>query len=106
MTDNNNAIIRAGDMKLDYEHGIVEYGGTVTSLTPIETRLLQTLMQNTGRVVSRRELIRVVWDDQQPDDDRNRLDVYVHFLRRKIESDPQSPTLIITRRGLGYELHL
>jgi len=106
LTDNNGAIIYAGGMKLDCEHGIVEYRGTVTSLTPIETRLLQTLMQNLGRVVSRRELIRAVWADEQPDDDRNRLDVYIHFLRRKVEPDPQSPTLIITRRGLGYELHL
>ncbi len=76
-------------------------GGPEIQISPIETRILEVLMRNREIVLSPEALRRNVWDDEV-DVGANRIQVYVMRLRRKIEPDPNNPTLIHTIRGLGY----
>jgi DNA-binding response OmpR family regulator len=77
-------------------------GGGVVQLTPQEVRVLQCLMVNAGRVVSRETILQAAWG---PDyhSESNQVDVYIRRLRRKIEQDPERP-VIATVYGLGYRL--
>jgi DNA-binding response OmpR family regulator len=72
-------------------------------LTHSEFRLLRLLMQQPGRVFSRRELMQHLWDSSYVGDARA-ADVHVANLRRKIEEDPQAPERLRTVRGAGYVL--
>lgn len=69
-------------------------------LTPTETKLLYILMRNAGRTVTTEFIARRLWPFEMGQEDR--LRVYVHRLRRKIESEPKRPTYIISQRGIGY----
>jgi DNA-binding response OmpR family regulator len=73
------------------------------ALTKTEFRLLTELAENRGRVLSREVLLERVWGYGYFGDSRL-VDVHVRRLRRKVESDPANPTLIVTVRGLGYRL--
>jgi DNA-binding response OmpR family regulator len=70
-----------------------------------EAHLLAILMQHPGKVVSRATLMREVWQTDYGGDTRT-LDVHICWLRRKLEEDPTRPRLILTQRGVGYELSL
>lgn len=70
-------------------------------LTPIEYDLLATLAKHHGQVLSREQLIELVWGYEYFGDDRV-IDVHIRRLRLKIEDDPQNPTYIVTVRGAGY----
>tara|TARA_B100000614_G_scaffold224062_1_gene212741 strand:- start:1007 stop:1702 length:696 start_codon:yes stop_codon:yes gene_type:complete len=76
---------------------------TILSLTPIEFDLLLTLSRNSGRVLSRDQLIDHAWGDDYYIDERV-VDVHVRRLRRKIEDDPREARIIATARGAGYRL--
>jgi len=77
-------------------------GGGVVQLTPQEVRVLQCLMVNAGRVVTRDAILQAAWG---PDyhSESNQVDVYIRRIRRKIEQDPENP-IIATVYGLGYRL--
>ena len=75
--------------------------GRQIDLTPTEFNLLALLAQNAGRVLTRGELISQVWGAESPASLES-LKLYVYYLRRKIERDPQSPEYILTSRGVGY----
>ena len=103
---------RAASQKSVYQHGrlavnletrTVEVDGERTLLTPLEYKLLSTLVQETGRVVSHQTLLRRVWGPQY-EDRRQYLKLYIWYLRQKVEEDPASPQLILTERGIGYRL--
>jgi DNA-binding response OmpR family regulator len=68
-----------------------------------ELKLLALLSEEPGRVYSRRELMRHLWDSEFTGDERA-CDVHMANLRRKIEQDPDNPTRILTVRGVGYKL--
>jgi DNA-binding response OmpR family regulator len=71
------------------------------TLTPTEARLLECLMRNPNRTITRNTLLHRTW----PHDalaGPNRVDVYVARLRKKVESDPRAPTYIMTTKGVGY----
>ena len=70
-------------------------------LTPKQAQLLEKLVQNPGRVISRRELIKCVWETDFMEDTRT-LDVHIRWVREKVEDDPSNPRYIITVRGQGY----
>lgn len=70
-------------------------------LTPMECRLLATFMQHPGKTLSRRFLMREVWETDYCDDTRT-IEVHVSWLRKKIEDDPTDPQLIKTVHGTGY----
>jgi two-component system response regulator RegX3 len=78
--------------------------GQPLELTPQEFKLLVTLMQNAHRVISPRELVRVVREYESEDvyEARQIIKWYIHRLRRKVEPDPSNPRYILSVRGVGY----
>jgi DNA-binding response OmpR family regulator len=96
------AVMRAGALALDADAMIVTQNGATVHLTPIEFKLLYTLMSNQNRVMSRTELFRTVWGYDFVGA-TNLVEVTVRRLREKIESDPSNPAYIVTVRGAGYK---
>ncbi|HEX6533548.1 MAG TPA: response regulator transcription factor [Gemmatimonadaceae bacterium] len=97
-----SAVMRVRDLSLDPISRRVERGGREIELTQKEYALLEYLMRNAGRVVSRQMISENVWK-QQVDPLTNVVDVYINYLRRKLEEDRHNP-LIHTVRGSGYVL--
>jgi DNA-binding response OmpR family regulator len=93
--------LRAGPLVLDLEARTLQNGHRTWQLRPKEALLLEVLMRNRGRVVSRKEIMQRVWDTDYVGDTRT-ISVHVCWLRRKIEPDPSSPSLLRTVRGRGY----
>jgi two-component system response regulator RegX3 len=96
------ATIEAGPVRMDVERHIVTVGGSATQLPLKEFELLEMLLRNTGRVLTRMQLIDRVWGSDYVGDTKT-LDVHVKRLRAKIEPDPAEPRYIVTVRGLGYK---
>jgi two-component system OmpR family response regulator len=96
------AVLRAGDLQLDPAQHTVRRGLTPIDLTPKEFALLQYLMEHAGDALSRQHLIEHVWDFAF-DGDPNIVDVYVGYVRDKIDR-PFGTTSIQTVRGIGYRL--
>jgi two-component system, OmpR family, response regulator RegX3 len=96
------ATIEAGPVRMDVERHIVTVGGSTTQLPLKEFELLEILLRNTGRVLTRMQLIDRVWGSDYVGDTKT-LDVHVKRLRAKIEPDPAEPRYIVTVRGLGYK---
>lgn len=80
----------------------IRVDGVTSELTPTESRLLYLLWRNLGRTVESGVLLRRVWTNEEVFEDT--LRVHVHRLRRKIELDPDNPSLLVTDRGRGYRL--
>lgn len=95
-------IIYAGDLIIDRSRGHVERQGETLNLTPTELRLLITLVQHSGQVLSRAQLLQQVWGYDADVDSEKIVNVHIRRLREKIEHDPSSPTLILTVPSLGY----
>lgn len=93
----------AGALRVDRDRHEVTVRGQVVKLTPIEYRLLLSLVRNAGRVVTRRQLLREVWGEQHLDE-AHYVRVYMSALRRKIEEDPARPKLLRTEQNVGYRL--
>jgi len=94
-------ILAGGGVRLRVDSHEVYSCDTGCHLSPREFRLLETLMRHPGEVLTRRFLMREVWDTDFVQDTRT-LDVHMHWLRRKIEPDPSRPTYLRTVRGVGY----
>ena len=93
----------AGRMRMDMDRHEVIVDGKVVELTPKEFQILQQLIQDPSRVFSRDELLTRVWGEGCALEEHT-LDVHIHSLRHKIESDPAHPQYIVTVRGVGYKL--
>jgi two-component system, OmpR family, response regulator RegX3 len=96
------ATIEAGPVRMDVERHVVTVDGQPTQLPLKEFELLELLLRNTGRVLTRGQLIDRVWGSDYVGDTKT-LDVHVKRLRAKIEPDPTQPKHIVTVRGLGYK---
>jgi two-component system, OmpR family, response regulator RegX3 len=96
------ATIEAGPVRMDVERHVVTVDGQRTQLPLKEFELLELLLRNTGRVLTRGQLIDRVWGSDYVGDTKT-LDVHVKRLRAKIEPDPAKPKHIVTVRGLGYK---
>jgi two-component system response regulator RegX3 len=96
------ATLEAGPVRMDVERHTVSVGGRATSLPLKEFELLEMLLRNAGRVLTRMQLIDRVWGSDYVGDTKT-LDVHVKRLRAKIEPDPANPRHIVTVRGLGYK---
>ncbi|WP_270886830.1 response regulator transcription factor [Pedococcus sp. 5OH_020] len=94
--------LEAGPVRMDVERHIVTVAGAPTPLPLKEFELLEMLLRNTGRVLTRMQLIDRVWGSDYVGDTKT-LDVHVKRLRAKIEPDPAEPRHIVTVRGLGYK---
>ena len=99
------ATIEAGPVRMDVERHIVTVAGEPTQLPLKEFELLEMLLRNTGRVLTRMQLIDRVWGSDYVGDTKT-LDVHVKRLRAKIEPDPAEPRHIVTVRGLGYKFEI
>ena len=95
-------ILKAGPVEIDVESHKVKVLGEFVSLPLKEFELLEFLVRNTGRVLTRTQLIDRVWGSDYFGDTKT-LDVHVKRLRAKIEKDPANPVYIQTIRGLGYK---
>ena len=96
------ASIEAGPVRMDVERHVVTVSGEPVSLPLKEFELLELLLRNSGRVLTRMQLIDRVWGSDYVGDTKT-LDVHVKRLRAKVEPDPAHPRHIITVRGLGYK---
>ncbi len=94
--------LEAGPVRMDVERHTVTVRGQVASLPLKEFELLEMLLRNAGRVLTRMQLIDRVWGSDYVGDTKT-LDVHVKRLRSKIETDPGNPEHIVTVRGLGYK---
>ena len=92
----------AGGVRMDVERHEVSVNGERVKLALKEFELLEMLLRNSGRVMTRGQLIDRIWGADYVGDTKT-LDVHVKRLRTKIESDPASPKYLITVRGLGYK---
>jgi DNA-binding response OmpR family regulator len=94
--------IRAGQMELfPAELRVVVDGHTSVTLTPTETQVLRVLLNNSGQVVNRDQLLVEVWNDNE--NNSNIVDVYIRRLRMKLEVDAERPQHIVSVRGIGYK---
>jgi len=94
--------LEAGPVRMDVERHIVTVDGLDARLPLKEFELLEMFLRNTGRVLTRGQLIDRVWGSDYVGDTKT-LDVHVKRLRSKIEPDPAEPTYLTTVRGLGYK---
>jgi two-component system response regulator RegX3 len=97
------AVLAAGPVRMDVERHVVAVDGQQVALPLKEFDLLEVLLRNAGRVLTRMQLIDRVWGSDYVGDTKT-LDVHVKRLRAKIEPDPANPTHLVTVRGLGYKL--
>ena len=96
------ALLEAGPVRMDLERHVVSVDGEPVSLPLKEFELLEILLRNAGRVLTRGVLIDRVWGSDYVGDGKT-LDVHVKRLRAKIEADPATPVYLVTVRGLGYK---
>src|SRR5262249_52068463 len=91
------------NLRVDLAHRRVFVADTEIKLTPIEYRLLTTLIRYAGKVVTHRQLLKEVWGPQSVNE-THYLRVYMGHLRHKIEADPAQPHILLTEPGVGYRL--
>lgn len=94
-------VVRAGEVTIDLARRTVMRGAEVVHLTPTEWQLLAELARNAGKVLTQRMLLQHVWGPDYAEEAQY-LRVYVNQLRRKLETDPAHPRVIITEPGVGY----
>jgi len=102
VTNTAEGVITAGPVRIDVERHQVNINDQLVSLPLKEFELLEFLVRNSGRVLTRSQLIDRVWGSDYFGDTKT-LDVHVKRLRAKIEKDPANPLYIQTIRGLGYK---
>jgi two-component system response regulator RegX3 len=98
-------VLEAGPVRMDVERHVVAVDGAPVALPLKEFDLLEYLLRNAGRVLTRGQLIDRVWGSDYVGDTKT-LDVHVKRLRAKVEPDPANPTFLLTVRGLGYKLEV
>ncbi len=90
-----------GEVRIDLAARLVYRRGQEVHLTPLEYKLLATLIQNAGKVLTHRFLLREVWGPHNVQENHY-LRVFVASLRRKLEDDPAQPRYLLTEQGVGY----
>jgi two-component system response regulator RegX3 len=99
--DDDDAILESGPVRMDVERHTVMVDGVVTAMPLKEFELLELLLRNAGRVLTRGQLIDRVWGSDYFGDTKT-LDVHIKRIRSKIEKAPSEPVMLVTVRGLGY----
>lgn len=90
-----------GEFRVNFMNREVYVRNEIKHLTPKEFNLLGVLVRNAGRVVTRNELVTQAWGEEYHDA-IDSLKLYVHYLRQKLEINPEQPDYILTSRGVGY----
>jgi two-component system response regulator RegX3 len=96
-----DAVLTAGEVTMDLERHTVSVRGEEIAMPLKEFELLELLLRNAGRVLTRGQLIDRVWGSDYYGDTKT-LDVHVKRIRSRIERDPANPVMLVTVRGLGY----
>ncbi len=96
-----STVFATGDLKVDLSARMVYRKGEEVHLTPLEYKLLVTMIRHVGKVLTHRFLLREVWGPQDSQENHY-LRVFVASLRRKLEADPTRPRHILTEQGVGY----
>ena len=99
--DTTEAVVEAGDLTIDLARRRVLRQGSEVRLSPTEWALIEVLVRNRGKLVSRKQLLQEVWGPAYATE-TGYLRVYAAQLRRKLERDPAHPRHIITQPGMGY----
>ena len=99
--DEDGSILSSGPVSLDVERHTLHVNGELTPMPLKEFELLEYLMSNEGRVLTRGQLIDRVWGTDYFGDTKT-LDVHIKRIRSRIEADPKEPEMLHTVRGLGY----
>jgi two-component system KDP operon response regulator KdpE len=94
-------LVEFGEVKVDLSRRVVSRAGAEVHLTPIEYRLLATLLGHPGKVLTQRNLLREIWGPSYIESSHY-LRVYVGHLRQKLEIDPTQPSHFLTETGVGY----
>ena len=97
----DSALLEAGTVRMDVDSHTVTVEGTVVPMPLKEFELLELLLRNAGRVLTRGQLIDRVWGSDYFGDTKT-LDVHIKRIRSRIEKVPSEPTMLVTVRGLGY----
>ena len=95
------SLLSAGTVSMDTERHAVTVSGEIVNLPLKEFELLEFLLRNAGRVLTRGQLIDRVWGSDYFGDTKT-LDVHIKRIRSRIEAAPSDPTMLVTVRGLGY----
>ena len=98
----DSPVVQAGPVRIDPDRHEVEVNGTVVGMPLKEFDLLEYLVRNAGRVLTRAQLIDRIWGADYVGDTKT-LDVHIKRLRAKVEADPSHPVHVQTVRGLGYK---
>ncbi|MBP2643905.1 MAG: kdpE 3 [Firmicutes bacterium] len=94
-------VIHCGDLTLDLAQRRVMRGNQEIKLTPTEYDILKVLVQNAGKVLTQKQLLKAVWGNSY-NEDTHYIRIYIGHLRRKIEENPTQPQYIITESRIGY----
>jgi two-component system KDP operon response regulator KdpE len=94
-------VFNGGEFRINFMNREVRVRNELKHLTPKEFNLLGVLVRNAGRVVPRNELVTEAWGEEYADA-IDSLKLYIHYLRQKLEADPERPEYILTSRGVGY----
>lgn len=94
-------VFNGGEFRINFMNREVRVRNEIKHLTPKEFNLLGVLVRNAGRVVPRTELVSEAWGEEYADA-IDSLKLYIHYLRQKVEIDPERPDYILTSRGVGY----
>jgi len=100
--EQDSGALEGGPVRMDIERHVVTVTGEPISMPLKEFELLEMLLRNAGRVMTRSQLIDRVWGADYVGDTKT-LDVHIKRLRSKVEPDPSSPRYVVTVRGLGYK---
>ncbi len=103
LNEGTTGVLAAGPVRMDVERHLISINNETVSFPLKEFELLEFLMRNAGRVLTRMQLIDRVWGSDYVGDTKT-LDVHIKRLRSKIEVDPANPVIIQTVRGLGYKM--
>ena len=103
LIETGDPVFKSGSLCVDFSARQVKLNGAEIKLTPTEYSLLRVLVQNAGKVVTQRQLLRTVWGEKA-ESQAQYLRVYVTHLRKKLEIDTNAPSLIKTEVGIGYRL--
>jgi two-component system KDP operon response regulator KdpE len=97
------SVFRKDGLEVDLLRRVVRVDTKEVHLTPIEYRLLTTLVKHAGKVLTRQQLLKEVWGAPY-EEHGHYLHVYMGHLRRKIEANPAQPRYLLTEAGVGYRL--
>ncbi|HEY7541539.1 MAG TPA: response regulator [Methylomirabilota bacterium] len=99
----DDAVFKTGELRVDLLHRQVLIGEKHVHLTPIEYKLLTTLVHHAGKVVTHQQLLREVWGPSHTEQ-AHYVRVYMAHLRHKLEAEPARPRYLLTEPGVGYRL--